>query len=112
MDFLDISSLGATYRYDIKIEKKKRGSGSLMQNPFPYMLPPRSNKMNQEEPEEGEHLFHSHMWVKGASLHFIVDSESQNKLISAKAIKWLEFPKHHIHNHTTSGGSTKDNISA
>jgi hypothetical protein len=29
-----------------------------------------------ENPEEGEHLFHSHMWVKGAPLHFIVDSDS------------------------------------
>ena len=28
------------------------------------------------EPEEGEHLFHSHMWVKGTSLHFIIDSGS------------------------------------
>jgi hypothetical protein len=27
-----------------------------------------------EELEEGEHLFHSHMWLKGASLHFIVDN--------------------------------------
>jgi hypothetical protein len=25
-------------------------------------------------PEEGEHLFHSQMWVKGTLLHFIVDS--------------------------------------
>jgi hypothetical protein len=30
-----------------------------------------------EEPEEGECLFHSQMWVKGAPLHFIVDSGSQ-----------------------------------
>jgi hypothetical protein len=32
-----------------------------------------------EEPkdqEEGEHLFHSQMWVKGTPLHFIVDSGS------------------------------------
>jgi hypothetical protein len=32
-----------------------------------------------EEPtylEEGEHLFHSHMWVKGTPLHFIIDSRS------------------------------------
>jgi hypothetical protein len=32
-----------------------------------------------EEPteiEEGEHLFHSHMCVKGTLLHFIVDSGS------------------------------------
>jgi hypothetical protein len=25
------------------------------------------------DPEEGEHLFHSQMWVKGTPLHFIVD---------------------------------------
>jgi hypothetical protein len=29
-----------------------------------------------EEPEEGESLFHSQMWVKGASLHFIIDINS------------------------------------
>jgi hypothetical protein len=34
-----------------------------------------------EDLEEGECLFHSHMWVKGTPLHFIVDSGSQNKLI-------------------------------
>jgi hypothetical protein len=28
------------------------------------------------DPEEGEHLFHSQMWVKGILLHFIVDSGS------------------------------------
>ena len=27
-------------------------------------------------PEEGERLFHSQMWVKGTPLHFIVDSGS------------------------------------
>jgi hypothetical protein len=36
-----------------------------------------------EEPEEGEHLFHSQMWVKGTPLHFIIDSGSQKNLISA-----------------------------
>ena len=34
-------------------------------------------------PEEGECLFHSHMWVKGTPLHFIVDSRSQKNLILA-----------------------------
>jgi hypothetical protein len=29
-----------------------------------------------DEPEEGECLFHSHMWLKGTPLHFIVDSGS------------------------------------
>jgi hypothetical protein len=40
-----------------------------------------------EEPEEGECLFHSHMWVKGAPIHFIVDSGSQKNLISIEVIK-------------------------
>ena len=40
-----------------------------------------------EEPEEGECLFHSHMWVKGAPLHFIIDSGNQKNLISAEVIK-------------------------
>jgi hypothetical protein len=31
------------------------------------------------DPEEGECLFHSQMWVKGTPLHFIVDSGSQKK---------------------------------
>jgi hypothetical protein len=45
-----------------------------------------------EEPEEGELLFHSQMWVKGAPIHFIIDSGSQNNLISAEVIKWLDLP--------------------
>jgi hypothetical protein len=45
-----------------------------------------------DEPEEGEHLFHSQMWVKGTPLHFIIDSSSQKNLISVKVIKWLSLP--------------------
>jgi hypothetical protein len=41
------------------------------------------------DPEEGEHLFHSHMWVKGTPFHFIIDSRSQTNLISTKVIKEL-----------------------
>jgi hypothetical protein len=44
-----------------------------------------------EDPEEGECLFHSQMWVKGTPLHFIVDSGSQKNLISAEVIKQLDF---------------------
>jgi hypothetical protein len=32
------------------------------------------------------------MWVKGTPLHFIVDSGSQKKLISAEVFKWLALP--------------------
>jgi hypothetical protein len=28
-------------------------------------------------PEEGEHVFHSHIWVKGTLFHFIVDNEAK-----------------------------------
>jgi hypothetical protein len=45
-----------------------------------------------EEPEEGERLFHSQMWVKGALIHFIVDNGSQKNLISVEVIKWLNLP--------------------
>jgi hypothetical protein len=41
------------------------------------------------DPEEGEHLFHSQMWVKGTPLHFIVDRGSQKNLISVEVIKQL-----------------------
>ena len=39
------------------------------------------------DPEEGEHLFHSQMWVKGTPLHFIVDSRSQKNIISGEVVK-------------------------
>jgi hypothetical protein len=38
------------------------------------------------EPEEGECLFYSQMWVKGTLLHFIVDSGSQKNHISAEVV--------------------------
>jgi hypothetical protein len=45
-----------------------------------------------DEPEEGECLFHSQMWVKGTPLHFIIDSGSQKNLISVEVIKRLALP--------------------
>jgi hypothetical protein len=47
-----------------------------------------------EEPanlEEGERLFHSHMWVKGTPLHFIIHRGRQNNLISTEVDKQLGF---------------------
>jgi hypothetical protein len=45
-----------------------------------------------EDLEEGEHLFHSQMWVKGTPLHFIVDNKSQKNLISTEVVKILKLP--------------------
>jgi hypothetical protein len=177
MDFLDISSLDAAYRYDVKIEKKfkhqkKRefGSANPQQPKYDKDIPNKQSPENQSkaqekkghgktnkdiekwcdfhkipwqntdecrskqslvakikdkepnpdsesdfentgkrqiidadpiaivttatiqpeeptDPEEGERLFHSQMWVKGTPLHFIVDSGSQKNLISAKVVK-------------------------
>ena len=42
-----------------------------------------------DELEEGEHLFHSQMWVKCNPLHFIVDGGSQNNLILMEVVQWL-----------------------
>jgi hypothetical protein len=42
------------------------------------------------EPEEGERLFHSHMWVKGTLLHFIVNSDNKKNLISTEVVKPLD----------------------
>ena len=41
------------------------------------------------DPKEGEHLFHSQLWVEGTPLLFIVDSGSQKNLISAEVVKQL-----------------------
>ena len=45
-----------------------------------------------EDPEEGEHLFQSQIWVKGSPLQFLIDSGSQKNLISAEVVKRLSLP--------------------
>ena len=45
---------------------------------------------DHEESETEERLFHSQMWVKGMPIHFVVDSDSQKKLISIEVVKRLE----------------------
>ena len=54
-----------------------------------------TTKIQPEDPkesEEGEHLFHSQMWVNGVPLHFIVDNGIQKNLISVEVFKWLRLP--------------------
>jgi hypothetical protein len=61
--------------------------------------------------EEGENLFHSQMWVKGALIHFIVDSGRKKNLISAEVVKWLELPTTPHPQPPTSGSLAKEKIS-
>ena len=48
-----------------------------------------TTKIQREDPEEGERLFHSQMWVKGSPLHFLVNSGSQKNLILVEVMKRL-----------------------
>ena len=45
------------------------------------------------DPEEGENLFHSQMWVKGTPFNFIVDNDSENIIILGKVVKQLVFSR-------------------
>jgi len=46
-------------------------------------------KNEPEDPEEGEHLFHSQMWVKDSPLQLIIDSGSQKNFILVEVMKRL-----------------------
>jgi hypothetical protein len=46
-----------------------------------------------EEIGEGEHLFHSHIWVKENPLHYIVDDGSKKTMILNKIINRLKLSR-------------------
>jgi hypothetical protein len=54
-----------------------------------------------DELEEGDNIFHSHMWIKGTLLHFIVDRGRHHNLILSEIIKQLTLPTTpHLHPYT------------
>eukprot|EP00253_Pinus_taeda_P005257 PITA_05257 len=69
-----------------------KGKQIIDADPSATVATPKIQKNEPEETEEGERLFHSQMWVKGSPLQFIVDSGSQNNLISAEVVKQLGLP--------------------
>jgi hypothetical protein len=75
---------------DSEYDSKNIGKGQIIDvDPTAIVV---TATIEPEEPtdlEEGEHLFHSQMWVKGTPLHFIVDNGSQKNLISAEVIEQL-----------------------
>ena len=77
---------------DSKSDSENTGKGQII-NADPTTIVATTTIQLEEptDPKEGEHLFHSQMWVKGTLLHFIVDSESQKNLISIEVVKQLEF---------------------
>jgi hypothetical protein len=59
--------------YDSEPEPK-RGRWIIDAKPSATISTNKLHPGEPDEPKEGEHLFHSQMWVKGTPLHFIVDS--------------------------------------
>jgi hypothetical protein len=62
------------------------------------------------DPEEGEHLFHSQMWVKGTPLHLLLIVEARRTSSQQRSSNSWDCRQHHTRNHTTSGGFARDEI--
>jgi len=69
-----------------------KGKKIIDADPSATVATAKIQKNEPEEPEEGERLFHSQMWMKGSLLQFIVNSGSQKNLVSAKVMKRLGLP--------------------
>jgi hypothetical protein len=65
------SNLDANYDSELEPE---RGRKIIDVEPSAIVATTKIYPGELDEPEEGECLFHSQMWVKGTPLHFIVDS--------------------------------------
>jgi len=69
-----------------------KGKQIIDADPSAIVATAKIQKDEPEDPEEGERLFHSQMWVKGSPLQFIVDNGSQKNLVSAEVVKRLGLP--------------------
>ena len=69
-----------------------KGKQIIDANPSATVATTKFQKIDPEDPEEGERLFHSQMWVKGSPLQFIVDNGSQKNLISTEVVNQLGLP--------------------
>jgi hypothetical protein len=73
---------------DSESYSKNNGKGQIIDSDPTTIVATASIQLEEPiDPEEGECLFHSQIWVKGSPLHFIVDSRSKKNLISAEVIK-------------------------
>jgi hypothetical protein len=73
------SKLDAGFESESELEK---GRQIIDAEPSATVSTTKIQPSEPYEPEEGEHLFHSQMRVKGTLLHFIIDSGIQKNLIS------------------------------
>jgi hypothetical protein len=66
----------------------ERGREIIDAEPSATVATTKIHPSEPDNPEEGECLFHSHMWVKGTPLHFIVDSIAK-RTSSTEVVKRL-----------------------
>ena len=64
-----------------------KGKKIIYADPNAIISTTNIQKEDPEDPEEGERLFHSQMWVKGSPLQFLIDSGSQKNLILVEVMK-------------------------
>jgi hypothetical protein len=76
---------------DSELEPKK-GRRIIDVEPSATIATTKLQPGEPDEPEEGEHLFHSQIWVKGTLLHFIIDRSSQKNLTLAEVVKQMALP--------------------
>jgi hypothetical protein len=69
-----------------------RGNKIIIAEPNATITKKNIQKVEPEDPEEEENIFHSHIWVKGSPLQIIIDSGSQKNLILIEFVKWLGLP--------------------
>ena len=62
---------------DSEYDSENNGKGQIIDaDPTAIVATATIQPEEPIDPEEGEHLFHSYMWVKRTLLHFIVDCGS------------------------------------
>jgi hypothetical protein len=69
---------------DSEVEKWKN---IINVEPSATVATPKIQLEDRKEPEEGECLFNSEMWVNGVPLHFIIDNGSQKNLRLVEVFK-------------------------
>jgi hypothetical protein len=75
---------------DSKSDSKNTSKGKIIDtDPTTIVANTTIQPEEPTDPEEGERIFHSQMWLKGTPLHFIVDRGIQKNVISTKVVKQL-----------------------
>ena len=83
----------ACYDPETELDKgDEKGKQIIDVDPSAIVATTKNQREDPKDPEEGERLFHSQMWVKGSSLQFLFGSRSQKNLISVEVVKRLDLP--------------------